>query len=106
LVIRHDHSAADKGGVSVDVATPEVTAGVGEVGVMVAGLGVDISMGICTIMSGREIPSGKGVGKATSVSIVEAVKGAVRGGTARGPTRGTDAMGTLSSSSSEDTSSR
>src|SRR5882724_9956440 len=69
---------------------------------MVAGSGVDISVGICTIMSGGEIPLGKGVGKATSVSIVEVVKGAVRGGAVRGPVRGMDATGTSSSSSSEE----
>jgi len=106
LLIRVDHSAADKGGAAVGATRPEVTGRAGEGGARVAGSGVDICMGICMMIVGGVSPSGRGVGNGTSVSIVEAVKGAVRGGTTRGTVRGMATMGTLSSSSSDDTSSR
>jgi len=106
LLIWVDHSAADKAGAGAGAARPEVTGRAGEGGVRVAGSGVDIYMGICMMIVGGMSPSGRGVGNGTSVSIVEAVKGAVRGGAVRGTARGIDAMGTSSSSLSDYTSSR
>jgi len=102
LLIRVDHSAADKAGAGAGTARPEVTGRAGEAEARVAGSRVDICVGICTMIIGGVSPSGRGVGNGTSVSIVEAVKGAVRGGTARGMA----VTGTSSSSLSDDTSSR
>jgi len=105
-LIRVDQSSAYKGGAGAGAARLEVTGWVGEGGGTVAASGMDKCMGICAIIVVGASPSGRGVGNGASVSIVEAVKGAVGGGAMRGAARGTDTMGTLSSSSSDDTSSR